>query len=352
VRVAVVGCGVIAPAYVKTMAAYPQLELVGAYDLLPERARQVLGRRGHVYRSLEEVLADDGVDAVLNLTVQHAHPAVVRACLEAGKHVHTEKPLAPTYVEARELAELAERAGRRLSCAPINVLGEAQQTFWKVVREARLGEVRVAYAEVNWGRIESWHPAPEPFYDVGPVYDVGVYPLTLLAVVFGRFARVSAFARVVEPRRTTRAGEPFTVTTPDFVVALAELESGPVVRLTSTFYADKLKQRGLELHGDAASLYIDSWENFDSRLELAVRGGAYEPVELVRPGYPGKDWARSLAELDAAVAEGRPHRPSAELAAHVIEVMESIHRSAATGQPVVLESRFDPPPPMPWAQGM
>jgi predicted dehydrogenase len=349
VRVALVGCGNIASAYVKTMRAYPQLELVGAFDLVPGRAREVLGRRGHVYGSLDEVLADDSVDAVLNLTVHHAHPAVVRACLEAGKHVHTEKPLALGYAVARELAELARRVDRRLSCAPINVLGESQQTLWRIVREGRLGEVRVGYAEVNWGRIETWHPAPLPFYEVGALFDVGVYPLTLLAVIFGRFARVTAYGRVVQPERTMLSGEPFRVTTPDLVVALVELESGPLVRLTTTFYADKLKQHGLELHGDRASAFVDSWENFNSPLEVAERGRAYEPVELVRPGFPGKDWARSLAELDEAIAEGRPHRPSAELAAHVVEVMESIARSAASGEPVELESSFDRPPPMPWA---
>ena len=56
-----------------------------------------------------------------------------------------------------------------------------------------------------------------------------------------------------------------------------------------------------------------------------------------------------LAELDAAVAEGRPHRPSGELAAHVVETMEAIARSAESGRPVELESSFDRPPPMPWA---
>ena len=44
---------------------------------------------------------------------------------------------------------------------------------------------RAAYAEVNWGRIESWHPAPQAFYEVGALFDVGVYPLTLLTALFG-----------------------------------------------------------------------------------------------------------------------------------------------------------------------
>jgi predicted dehydrogenase len=333
------------------MPAYERLELGGATDLVPERARELVARfGGRVYPSLADVLADDSVDAVLNLTVQHAHPAVVRACLEAGKHVHTEKPLALTYEEALVLAEVAESTGARLSCAPINFMGEAQQTAAKLVREGRLGQVRLAYAEVNWGRIEAWHPEPVPFYEVGALYDVGVYPLTLLAAVFGPARRVTAYSHMLEPERRTLAGEPFRLRTPDFVAALVELADGPLVRLTANFYADNTrKQRGLELHGDDGSLYLDSWENFDSRLEVARRGGAYAPVPLVRPGFPGKDWARSLAELDESLAERRQHRPSARLAAHVVEVMEAISRSARSGEPVEIRSEFDRPPPMLWA---
>lgn len=333
------------------MPAYERLELAGATDLVSERARELVARfGGRVYPSMADVLADDSVDAVLNLTVQHAHPAVVRACLDAGKHVHTEKPVALTYEEARGLAELAESTGVRLSCAPINFMGEAQQTAAKLVREGDLGQVRLAYAEVNWGRIEAWHPEPVPFYEVGALYDVGVYPLTLLAAMFGPARRVTAYSHMLEPERRTLAGEPFRLGTPDFVAALVELADGPLVRLTANFYVDNTrKQRGLELHGDEGSLYLDSWENFDSSLEIARRGGKYARVTLVRPGFPGKDWARSLAELDESLADGRPHRPSAGLAAHVVEVMEAISSSGRSGEPVEIRSEFDRPTPMPWA---
>lgn len=287
------------------MAAYDRLELAGATDPLPERARKLVESfGGRVYLTLEDLLADDSVDAVLNLTVQHAHPAVVRVCLEAGKHVHTEKPLALSSAEAWALVELAESSSVRLSRAPINFMGEAQQTAAKLLRDGRLGHVRLAYAEVNWGHVEAWHLEPVPFYEVGALFDVGVYPLTLLATVFGPARRVTAYARVLERDRRTLAGEPFRLRTPDFVVALVELADGPLVRLTTTFYADKRKQHGLEFHGDDASLFIESWENFDSAVELAPRGEEYAPVRLVRKGFPGKDWARSLAELEEAIAEG------------------------------------------------
>src|SRR6185295_11959721 len=111
------------------------------------------------YPSMEALLADERVELVVNLTIHHAHAATTRLCLEAGKHVHSEKPMALTYEDARGLVELARQKGLRLGCSPFTYMGEAQQTAWKAIREGKLGTVRVAYAEVNWGRIESWHPA-------------------------------------------------------------------------------------------------------------------------------------------------------------------------------------------------
>ena len=47
---------------------------------------------------------------MLNLTIHHAHPAVITQCLEAGKHVHSEKPLAMSYDVAKQLVDLAAAA--------------------------------------------------------------------------------------------------------------------------------------------------------------------------------------------------------------------------------------------------
>jgi predicted dehydrogenase len=349
-RVALVGCGDISRRYAASLAAAPRIELAGATDLAPERAAGLVAEFGGThYPSLDAVLADPAVDLVVNLTVPHAHAAVTATCLEAGKHVHTEKPVALSHEEARQLAELAVRRGVRLSCAPSTLLGEAQQTAWKLLRAGALGAVRIAYAEANWGRIESWHPSPTGLYAVGPVVDVGVYPLTLLTGIFGPARRVLAYGTMLAPERVTRDGVPFRLETADFVVAVVELASGVVVRLTATFYVEPGKQRGLELHGDDGSLYLASWAEFDSRLELAADGRGYEPVPLVREPYPGIDWSRALVDLAHAVDEGRPHRAGAEHAAHVVEILSAIGRSLETGGAIAISSDFEQPAPMEWA---
>jgi predicted dehydrogenase len=349
-RLALVGCGNIAHRYAETIAKEPQLELVTVTDVVPERAESLAADFGvTAHPTLESLLADARVATVVNLTAPQAHAAVTAAALEAGKHVHTEKPLALTYDDARDLAELAAARGVRLSCAPATLLGEAQQTAWKIVRDGSLGDIRAVYAEANWGRIERWHPSPQTLYAVGPVVDVGIYPLTILTAMFGPVRRVVAYGAILEPDRVTRDGAPFRLVAPDFSVALLELERGPLVRLTATFWVGAGKQRGIEFHGASASLYLASWAEFDSRLESSIDGETYERLPLVREPYRGIGWSRALVDLAEALEEGRPHRASAEHAAHVVETLQAISKAAGDGGKADVRSTFDPPAPLEWA---
>lgn len=351
-RVGIVGCGNIAGPYAKTMRPYSQIEFAGATDVLPGRAEEFVSvHGGRAYASLDEMLADPAIDLIVNLTIHHAHPAVIAQCLAAGKHVHSEKPLALTYAEAKVLVEQADAAGLRLSCSPITFMGEAQQTAWKTIRDGALGQVRVVYCEVNWGRIESWHPNPGPFYEVGALFDVGVYPLTLVTTFFGPARRVLAYGAVLYPDRVTKEGIPFHIDTPDWVLAAVELANGTVVRLTTNFYVGHHgKQKGLEFHGDLGSLYLGSFQDFHAPVEVAEYGKAYAPVPYVREPFQGIEWGRAVVEIAEAMAENRPQRATGAQAAHVVEILCAIQTSYTAGRAVEVTSSFTPPTPMPWGE--
>ena len=350
-RAALVGCGDVSRRYAAAIAAADGLELAAVTDLDAERAGALASELGVAHApSLEALLADDGVELVVNLTAPRAHAAVTRAALEAGKHVHTEKPLALGYEEARELAELATARGVRLSAAPATLLGEAQQTAWKLVRDGEIGRVRLAYAEANWGRIESWHPDPAGLYAVGPLVDVGVYALTVLTAMLGPARRVHAYAATLQPERTTKHGVTFSPEAPDLTIAVVEHEGGAVSRTTASFYAGTGAHRGIELHGDEGRLFLASWAEADSRLLRSDAAGEYQPLPLLREPFHGIDWGRPLVDLGAALEERRPHRAGAEHAAHVVEIVEAAARSATAAAPVDLRSSFTAPQPMEWAR--
>ena len=204
--VAIVGCGNISRGYAQTMGIPSgKVRLVGAFDVDGARAETLTeefgGTEARVYKSLEQLFDDRAVEAVINLTTYQHHFEVTSRCLQAGKHVHSEKPIAPDPAQAQQLVELAKRNGVRLSAAPTTFLGEAAQTAAKIIRDGTLGPIRVVYAEMNHGRIEAWHPAPASFYAIGPLFDVGVYPLTILTAFLGPVARVSGFGKIVWPAR-------------------------------------------------------------------------------------------------------------------------------------------------------
>jgi predicted dehydrogenase len=303
-NIAIVGCGNIAGAYGKTLQPYSQLKLLGATSRTLKRAEDFVATfGGKVYPSLEAILADDEVDLVINLTIHHAHVDVITQCLNAGKHVYSEKPIALTSEEAWKLVALAEEKGLRFGCAPITMLGEAQQTAWKVIRDGLLGTVRVAYAEVNWGRIEAWHPAPVSFYEVGPLFDVAVYPLTILTTIFGSACSVTAFGKVLYPDRVTKAGVPFRVTTPDFSIAAIEFANG----------------------------------------KEPYAGKAGDPRSNV-------EWSRGVLDMAQAMRENRPQRITAAQAAHVVDIVCGIQTASREGHRVQVTSEFPLPAPMEWAK--
>src|SRR5262245_27942714 len=94
-RVAVVGCGNISGAYGQTIGAYPTVRIAGATDVDRSLSAAFVDRFGGVdYPTLGHVLEDPDVDAIVNLTFPSSHAEVTTAALNAGKHVHSEKPLA------------------------------------------------------------------------------------------------------------------------------------------------------------------------------------------------------------------------------------------------------------------
>jgi predicted dehydrogenase len=198
--------------------------------------------------------------------------------------------------------------------------------------------------------IESWHPAPHPFYDVGPLFDVGVYPLALATATFGPATRVTAYGKVVKPQRLTLDGRSFSVTTADFITTLVEF-SDVVLRLTASFYVGGgSRQRGVEMHGDGGSLILDDWQRFDSPVTFRPAGGDPVAVPYLREPYAGIEWGRPVRDLVAAIAEQRPHRTSGEQAAHIVEILDATRRSYEGGGPVPVRSTFAPPAPMEWAR--
>ena len=355
---AFVGAGDVATRYAAGLSESP-LRLTGVCDLDRARAERLAAdsEAATAYTDLDAMLDAEPARLVVNLTSHAAHAPVTRACLDADRHVFSEKPLALDGDTAAALVRTARERDLSLACAPENHLADAQRHAHALRSDGRLGPVRFVTATANVGRVGEWHDRPDSFLDVGPLCDGAVYPLSLLVAWFGRVERIRrADALDVWPGSDppARGGERDRPRAPSHVEATVEFAHGPVVALRASFYVDHRSREfyGLELHGDDGTLYLDDAGALSATREaVTVRGGEREPTvaphpapERERPHLAGPE------RLARAVERGRHVRESARRGAHVVAVCGAIERAATEGRPVEVEGSVDPlprePPPV------
>jgi predicted dehydrogenase len=349
--IGMVGCGNVSSQYVAGLAGHASVRLVACTDADPRRAASLAAETGMRALDLDALLADPAVDIVLNLTPVTVHPDVSLAAIAAGKHLHSEKPLASDRETGRAILAAADRAGVRVGCAPDTFLGSSLQTARAEVDAGRIGEpVGFSVAFVNSGP-EVFHPVPAPFFGpgAGPVLDVGVYYLTALVHLLGPIRAVSAMDRVTFAEREVlvgpAAGTRFPVTVPSHVVGAIELENGVVGGFTMSFDAGVTAAPRLELQGTLATMVLGDPNTFDDPVRWRPRDQdvwAESPVA----GRTGLGRGIGLVDLADGIRSGRPHRASGELAYHVLDAMLAIGEAAAAGHRIEVVSRVERPAPM------
>ena len=368
-QIAIIGCGYIADVYIRTLMAYPSLQVIGVADRDAQRASKFGAHYGlPVYDRVDQLLSDPRVQIVLNLTNPGSHYAVSKACLQAGKHVYSEKPLAMDFGEAKELVELAEAGGLQISSAPCSLLGECAQTMWAALRQNRVGQIRAVYAEMDDGLVHrmpfrSWLSAsgtPWPYkdeFEVGCTVEHAGYSLSWLAAFFGPAQSVTAFSSIQIPDKHPSVAA--NDMAPDLSLAAIKFASGVVARLTCSVIAPG--DHTLRIMGDDGILYThDVWHYtspvYSRRWMTIRRRMLLNPLRKRHPRLAEKgrkivedDRARGVAEMAGAISEGRPNRLSARFSLHLTELTLAIQHSGIEGKAYRMTTSFDPIEPMPWA---
>ena len=244
------------------------------------------------------------------------------------------------------------RAGRaprvRLSCAPATLLGEAQQTAWKLVRDGALGARASMLRRGELGSDRALASRPRVAVRGGAALDVAVYPITILTAMFGPVRRVTGTRRRSQPVRTRIDGRRVHARDARLPGVELEHEDGVVTRLTATFWvgrASSAASSSTATEGRSGS----PTGRFDSRLELLSRDGEdYEPGAAAARAVRRHRLGRRAARSRRGDREGRPHRMGAGHAAHVVEALDAADVSRRRGRAMGVESTFEPPPPLEW----
>jgi predicted dehydrogenase len=355
VNIGVVGCGAISGAYFGMARNLPVLNMVACADLDRAKAEARAAEFGVPrVESVDELLADPDVQVVLNLTVPKAHAPLALQALANGKHTFAEKPFGVNAKEGWAVLEAAQAAGLRVGCAPDTFLGAGLQTARKLLDDGAIGQPVACTAFMMCRGHETWHPSPEFYYEVGggPMFDMGPYYLTALLNLLGPVKRYAGMANIAIPERVITSqpkhGKRITVETPDHLCGLLEFANGVVGTIIQSF-ATMFPTNGapITIYGTEGTMRVPDPNAFDGPVSLR-RPGDDDWVEMPHTFVKGYGRAVGLADMCTALAgSGRPHRCSGEQAFAVLDLMAGFLGSAASGQFLTPEIRYERPAPMP-----
>ncbi len=299
--------------YARLAAEHPGTRVVAAWDPDAERGREGASRLGVEFvADLGELLARPAVEGVTVTTATDEHPTVIRAALEAGKHVFTEKLLAGATAEAEALVTLAASVERSLVVSLPRLAEPLAVTVRRLVRAGALGELtyaRVRMAHDGW--IAGW--LPERFGDPsaalgGALADLGCHPVYLVQDLLGARPDV---VRAAYTRVTDHAVEDNAVVTMAYPGGAIGVAEASFVTTPGAF--------ALEVRGTAGSLLYGF-----GREALLGKGGAL-----------GADWTEvpldpaEASPFDTWVAAMPTGAPTPANSAAAIELTRLVERAAS-----------------------
>jgi predicted dehydrogenase len=292
-------------------------------------------RDATLFGTLDELLADDEVDAVVIATPASMHAAHVRAALHAGKHVLVEKPLALSVGDCDDLVELSEETGLTLMVGHTFLYSDPVRYLRDRVQAGDLGRILYVYAQrLNLGVIRD---------DLNALWNFGPHDVSILLYLLGRLPeRVNANQYSLLHRRVE-----------DVVFVVLEFPDDIVAHIHES-WLDPRKIRQLTVVGDSKMAVYDdtdvemplriydkgitqpdrgatpSSESGFGEFKLETRSG-----DMLAPRVPSREPLRVQIEHFAdCVKSGLPPDTGVHHGRDVVAILEAAELSARTGRTV------------------
>jgi predicted dehydrogenase len=358
--VGIIGCGNISTAYFTLAPLFKGIKVVACSDINMNAAELRAEEFGVKAQTVDELLANPEVDVVVNLTIPDAHYPVSKRILEAGKHVYSEKPLVLSLEQGEDLRRIAKEKGLSVGCAPDTFLGGSHQLARKYIDEGGVGRITSGTCHVMSPGMEMWHPNPDFFFlpGGGPILDLGPYYIANLINLIGPVKRVGALTSMASETRTitseSRNGEVIPVKTPTNIHALLEFVNGATITLSASWDVWCHRHANMELYGTEGSLFVPDPNFFGGLVEATGRNKEIAPLEAWDHPFgidnqesvhgPRANYRTAgLADMAAAILEGRDARCSLDRVLHGVDVMTAILKSGETGAFITLSTTCTQP---------
>lgn len=347
VRLGVIGGGAFGTIVARIAAALDEVDLRMIYARTPEQTRVRLGESLQdrpVVSDLDALLGDSSIDTVFIATPNYQHLPHARAALSAGKAVLLEKPATATLAEALELAASVRASAQPFMVSTPYRFDRAFEAVRQAIVEGRLGAIY--HARGHWLRgagIPGWGSwfTQRRFAGGGALADLGYHVIDLLLHCAGwpPIVRVTGQVSALLGETPALAGdwrpseETGVFDVEDFAAAQLTTRPRASMQIEISWAGHAIAPGQPDAHGYAWAGSAGAATLFPAEIRAAGR----EPQTVAEDGFVRRIRAM-LRELARRARERDLSRDDIDQAVSVMQVIDAVYRSSATGHEVLLKA--------------
>jgi predicted dehydrogenase len=364
VRIGIIGVGWPGQRHIEGYQKHPDARIVAISDVNAEAAEQVRTQynvdNARIYGDYQDLLADDGVDAVSICTPNFLHAPMAIDALDAGKHVLLEKPLAHTLADGERLAaKVVEHPDQAFMIAFNNRYRPDSIVLKQQIEAGELGHIY--YAKTGWLRgaaeffLRGWFTQRDRSGG-GPLIDLGVHMLDLSLWFMGSPRPVSVSGSVYyEFNDFMRESTGADVDVEDLATAFVKLDNGATIVLdvswishieeSNLVYAQLFGTqggaritRGLGIEaGGGEQMTINTTTGKGPARATLVRRPEFHTMQAQQQGFMLYESFRGeIADFVESIKAGRQPGATITHGLDILRVLDAIYRSAETGKEIDL----------------
>jgi|CZCB01.1.fsa_nt_gi dihydrodiol dehydrogenase / D-xylose 1-dehydrogenase (NADP) len=285
-----IGAGAIANRFMAGLMQVPDAYLAAVSSRTYERAERFAGKyNAKVYKSTEELIADEDADIVYVATPHTVHRENTLMAIEMGKPVLCEKPMAPNAKMVTEMVQAARKKRVYLMEAMWTRFFPAMKKVREWLDEGRIGKVQ--FVTADFGYYEEEDPSKiifDPNTAGGSLLDVGIYPIAFAFMVFGK-----------KPNRITGLADMASTGVDAAMGCTLGFEGGGLALLYSAMNAET--PQVAEIIGQKGRIVIPQfWSPREAHLYI---GG--ELIESFKGDHEGEGYQFEIAAVQEDIRNGR-----------------------------------------------
>ena len=352
-KVGLIGCGHISETYFKAEKYFNNIKIIKCADINKNNALKCAKTYKIKALNVKELLRDDEVEIILNLTIPKAHYQISKQSLENCKHVYSEKPLTVNFKDGKNLLKLAKRKKLYIGSAPDTFLGAGIQKSKELVDKNIIGKINFGDATFAFPGCQIFHPNPEPWFakkEGGPVLDMGPYYLSALVNLIGPAKKVSGNIVKGANKRMilvgSRRNKKFNVECPTTYLSTITFKNGTIINLTLSFDVIAHQKNHIELYGEKGSMIVPDPNMFGGSVLINNKLGSTWKTYKTNNMKLGKINIKSqssranesstnanyrgvgLSEMIFSIQNKKINKCNGNLSLHVLNIIEAIHISA------------------------